>query len=173
MTLKRKGVDFKRSLPEVVVPSNGTQPSARLRKDGELPCKVVIISTHTLPRHPKGFPIVKSLKTLNTKWSTKVYSERCGCIRKPYEVKTERGNILVVQISMKPSSGLYRSSMIELQSTPMCRSPPQCSQTSIWPVVRPTPNIWLGQINKYTQGLTLAKARVEIERNDRKPEDWR
>ena len=60
-------MDFKRSLAEAIVPSGGTQPSARLRRDGALPCKVGITSTHALPRHPRGFPMVKPLKlsTLN------------------------------------------------------------------------------------------------------------
>ena len=59
-------MDFKRSLVEAIVPSDGTQPSARLRR-GALPCKVVITSTHALPRHPRWFPMVKPLKlsTLN------------------------------------------------------------------------------------------------------------
>ena len=58
---------FKRSLAEAIIPSGDTQPSARLRRDGVLPCKVVITSTHALPRHPRGFPMVKPLKlsTLN------------------------------------------------------------------------------------------------------------
>ena len=47
-------VDFKKSLAETIVPSGGTQPSARLQKDGVLPCKVVITSTHALPRIPGG-----------------------------------------------------------------------------------------------------------------------
>ena len=83
-------MDFKGSLVEAIIPSDGTQPSAHLRKDGALPCKVVITSTHALPRHPKGFPTVKSLKTVNTRWSTRVHSEWCGCIQKPYESKAER-----------------------------------------------------------------------------------
>ena len=62
-------VDFKRSLAEAIIPSSGTQPSARLRRDEALPCRVVITSIHALPRHPKGFPWVKPLKlsTLNSK----------------------------------------------------------------------------------------------------------
>ena len=42
-------VDFKKSLAKAIVPSDGTQPSALLRRDGALPCKVVITSTHALP----------------------------------------------------------------------------------------------------------------------------
>ena len=64
MALKRRWVDFKGSLEEAIVPSDGTQLSARLRRDGVLPCKVVIIFTHALSRHPKGFPMAK-LSTLN------------------------------------------------------------------------------------------------------------
>ena len=58
--------------------------------------------------------MVKSLETLISQWLTRVHSERHGCIQKPYEAKIERGNTLATQISMKPSSGLYRSSMIKL-----------------------------------------------------------
>ena len=59
---------FKRSLVEAIIPSGGTQPSTRLRKDGAFPCKVVITFTHALPRHPMGFHMVKPLKlsTLNS-----------------------------------------------------------------------------------------------------------
>ena len=67
MALKRRGVDFKGSLVEAIIPSSGRQPSARLRREGALPCKVVITSTHALPRHPREFPIVKSLATLSTR----------------------------------------------------------------------------------------------------------
>ena len=56
---------IKGSLAKVIIPSDGTQPSARLRKEGALPCKVVITSTHALRRHPKGFPMVKALANLN------------------------------------------------------------------------------------------------------------
>ena len=66
MALKRRGVDFKGSLVEAIIPSGGTQPSTRLRRDGALPCKVVITSTHALPRHPRGFLIVKALTSLIT-----------------------------------------------------------------------------------------------------------
>ena len=51
---KMRWVDFTRSLTEAIVPSGGTQHSARLRRDGVLPCKVVITSTHALPRIPGG-----------------------------------------------------------------------------------------------------------------------
>ena len=66
MALERKWVDFKGSLAEVIIPSGSTQPPAHLRKDGTLPSKVVIASTHALPRHPRGFPMVKALTTLST-----------------------------------------------------------------------------------------------------------
>ena len=58
-------MDFKRFLVEAIIPSGGMQPFARLKRDGVLPCKVVITYTHALPRHPRGFPMVKPLKTLN------------------------------------------------------------------------------------------------------------
>ena len=57
---KRRWVDFKRSLAEVIVPSRGTQPSARLWRDKVLPCNVVITSTHALPWHPREAPLVKA-----------------------------------------------------------------------------------------------------------------
>ena len=46
--LQKGMVDFKRSIAKAIVPSDGTQPPARLRKDGALPCKVVITPTHAL-----------------------------------------------------------------------------------------------------------------------------
>ena len=75
--------------------------------------------------------MVKPLKTLNTQWSTKVHGEWCGCIRKSYEAKVEKRNTLITQISMKPSSGLYRSSKIGLLIASTCWPPPECSQTLI------------------------------------------
>ena len=51
---------------EAVVPSGGMQPSARLRRDEALPCKVVITSTHALPRIRGGFLMVKAPTSLNT-----------------------------------------------------------------------------------------------------------
>ena len=79
VALKRQGwVNLiKGSLAGAIVPSSGTQPFTRLQKDGVLPCKVVIISTHALPRHPGrrgggggggggGGPMVKALTILST-----------------------------------------------------------------------------------------------------------
>ena len=63
---KRGMVDFKISLAEAIIPFGGTQPSVCLKSDGALPCKVVITSTHALPQHLKGFPIVNALVTINT-----------------------------------------------------------------------------------------------------------
>ena len=57
---------MKGSLVGAIVPFDGTQPPTRLRIDGALPCKVVITSTHALPRHPRGRPMVKALSTLRT-----------------------------------------------------------------------------------------------------------
>ena len=59
MALKRKKMDFKGSLAEAIVPSDGMQPSARLRRDGALPCKMVITSTHAVPHIPSD-PMVKA-----------------------------------------------------------------------------------------------------------------
>ena len=66
--LKRRGWVglLKGSLAGAIVPSSGTQPPTRIRRDGVLPCKVVITSTHALARHPKGRPMVKALTNLNT-----------------------------------------------------------------------------------------------------------
>ena len=67
-------MDFKISLAEAIVTSGGMQPSTRIRRDGAFPCKVVITSTHALPQHPKGFPLVKPLKlsTLNSQLESTV-----------------------------------------------------------------------------------------------------
>ena len=59
-------VNFKRSLVEAIIPIAGTQPPEHLQRDGVLPCKVVITSTHALPGHPRGFPMVKALVILIT-----------------------------------------------------------------------------------------------------------
>ena len=63
--LQKKGL-LKGSLVGAIVPSGGKQPPRRLRSDGALPCKVAITSTHALPRHPSGRPMVKALSTLST-----------------------------------------------------------------------------------------------------------
>ena len=63
--MTRVGSLLKGSLAGAIVPSSGTQPPTRLRRDGALPCKVVINSTHALPQHPRGQPMVKALATLN------------------------------------------------------------------------------------------------------------
>ena len=73
-------MDFKISLAEAIIPSGGTQPFARLKRDGALPCKVVITSTHALPLYPKGASYSETSQTLNAQWSTRVHSERGGCI---------------------------------------------------------------------------------------------
>ena len=62
---KRKWVGFQRSIAEAIIPFHGAQPSTRLRRDGALPCKVVIIFTHALPRHPKGVSYGETSQTLN------------------------------------------------------------------------------------------------------------
>ena len=79
----------------------------------------------------QGAPMVKALTTLSTQWSNRVYSDGVGASENPRELKQKKENTLATQISMKPSSGLYRSSMIGLQSASICRSPPECSHTSI------------------------------------------
>ena len=63
---KRIRVDFKRFLAEAIIPFDGAQPSTRLRRDGALPCKVVIIFTHALPRHPKRVSYGETSKKLST-----------------------------------------------------------------------------------------------------------
>ena len=87
---KKKTRWVKGSLVEAIIPSGGTQPSARLQRDETLPCKVVITSTHALPRHPRGFPIVKALTTLSIQQSTKVHIEWYRCIPKSYKAKTKK-----------------------------------------------------------------------------------
>ena len=55
MALKRKEMDFKGSLAKAIIPLGGTQPSARLRRDSALLCKVAITSAHALPHILGGF----------------------------------------------------------------------------------------------------------------------
>ena len=83
-------VDFKRSLAEAIVSSGGTQPSARLKRDVALPSNVVITSTHALPRHPKGFLMVKPLKLsmLNSKLECTVNG--VGASENPKKLKQEK-----------------------------------------------------------------------------------
>ena len=83
-------MDFKRSLAEVLVPSNGTQPSAHLRRDWALPCKVVITSTHVLPRHPGGFPMVKPLKLSTLNGQLEYTVNYVGASDNPKKLKRER-----------------------------------------------------------------------------------
>ena len=129
-------VDFKGSLAEAIIPSSGTQPSTRLRRDGAFPCKVVITSTHALPQHPRGFPMVKSLKISTLNGRLKCTVNGVDASDNPRKLKQKMKHTSHTNIH-ETSSGLYRSSMIGLQSTSMCRSPPEYSQTSIWPVTRP------------------------------------
>ena len=78
----------------------------------------------------QGAPIAKAL-TLSTLES----QLQCTVIgvgaSETLRIYSRRGNTLVTQISMKPSSRLYRSSKIELKSASVCPPPPECSQTSI------------------------------------------
>lgn len=83
-------MDFKRSLTEAIVPSGGTQPSARLRRDGALPCKVVIASTHALPRHPRGFPMVKPLKLSTLNGQLKCTVNGVGASENPKNLEQKR-----------------------------------------------------------------------------------
>ena len=68
MALKRQGwVGLLKGSPVgAIVPSSGTQPPIRLRRDGSLLYKLVIKSTHALPQHPRGQPMVKAVTTLST-----------------------------------------------------------------------------------------------------------
>ena len=68
VALKRQGWVglLKGSLARAIVPSSGAQLPTRLLGDWAVPYKVVINSTHALPRHPKGQATVKALTTLNT-----------------------------------------------------------------------------------------------------------
>ena len=63
---------------------------------------------------------------------------------------------------MKLSLGLYRPSMIGLQSTSKCRSPLDVPKHRYNPSLDPTPNLWLNQNNKHTEGLTLVIMRTEM-----------
>ena len=162
MALKRREVDFKGSLAEAIIPSSGTQPSACLRRDGALPCKVVITSTHALLRHPSGFPTVKSLKTLNTQWSTRVHSERCGCTRKPYDAKAEEETYWSYKYPWNLALGyigLRRSDSNQHQCVQLLQNAPKHRYSMS---LDPTPNFWLNKRNKHTQGLVLVKVRTKI-----------
>ena len=83
-------VDFKRSLVEAIIPSNGTQPSACLQRYGALPCKVVITSTHALPRHPKGFPMAKLSKLSTLNGQLECTMSRVGASENPMKLKQKK-----------------------------------------------------------------------------------
>ena len=131
MALKMGMMDFKKSLAETIVPSGDTQPSTHFQRDGELPCKVVITSTHALPHHPRGFPMVKALLMVGISHNSGYSSTnlRCtvsgvGASKNPMKLKrkhTSHTNIL------KSSSELYKSSKVRLQSALVCWPPPKCS----------------------------------------------
>ena len=157
MALKRRGVDFKGSLTEEIVPSDGTQPSARLRKEWALLCKVVITSTHALPWYLRRFSMAKPLKTLNTQWSTRVRSERCGCIRKLYEAKSKREthwphkypwNLAPGYTGLQWSDSNWRQCVGHLQNAPKHRYSPSLD---------PTPNLFLGQSTSTHKASHLQK----------------
>ena len=81
--------------------------------------------------HPRGLPMVKPLKLSMLNGRLECTVNGVGASENPMKLKHKRENTLVTRISMKPSSGLYRSSMIGLQSASICRSPPECSRTLI------------------------------------------
>ena len=83
-------MDFKRSLAEAIIPSGSTQPSARLRRDGALPCKVVITFTHALPRHPRGFPMVKPLELSMLNGPLECIVNGVGASENPRKLKQKR-----------------------------------------------------------------------------------
>ena len=134
MTLKRRGVDFKGFLIEAIVPSSGTQPSTLLRREGALPCKVVITSTHALPCIPGGSYGESSPNGWRTSQLGSLIDDlRCtvsgvGAFENP--MKQKRKHIGYTNI-LKSSSRLYKSSKFGLQSASICRPPPECSQTQI------------------------------------------
>ena len=90
MALKRRWVDFKGSLEEAIVPSDGTQLSARLRRDEALPCKVVIIFTHALSRHPRRFPMAKLLKLSTLNGQLECAMNGVGASENPMKLKQKR-----------------------------------------------------------------------------------
>ena len=72
---------LKGSLAGAIVPSSGTQPPTLLRKDGELPCKVVITSTHALPTS-QGVAYGKGSHYYQHSGINYMYSERVGASEK-------------------------------------------------------------------------------------------
>ena len=89
MALKRREVDFKGSLAEAIVPFGDTQPSARLRRDRKFPCKVVITSTHALPRHPRGFPMAKLSKLSMLNGQLECVVSDVGASENPMKLKAK------------------------------------------------------------------------------------
>ena len=69
------------------------QPSARLRRDGALPCKVVITSTQALPRHPRGFPMVKLSKILTLYSQLECAVSGVGASENPMKLKQKRKHV--------------------------------------------------------------------------------
>ena len=84
----------------------------------------------------QGAPMVKALKLATLNGQLECTVNDVGASDNSIKLKL-KGKPLAAQISMKSSSGLYRSSMIGLQSSSTCRSPPKYSQTSVQPVTRP------------------------------------
>ena len=74
VALKEKGGFLKGFIVRAIVPCSVRQPLTSLLRDEVLPYKMVIISTHALPRHPRGrggVPMVKTFNIINTHQETK------------------------------------------------------------------------------------------------------
>ena len=134
-------VEFKRSLIEVIIPSGGMQPPAHLWRDGALLCKVVITSTHALPQHPRGFPIVKLSKLLTLYSQLECIVSGVGASEKSYKVKVEKEthwshnylwNLPLGYIGFQRSDSNQHQCVSLLQNTP---------KHLYRPSLDPTPNI--------------------------------
>ena len=79
VSLKRQGWAglLKGSLVGAIVPSSGTQPHTHLLSDGALPCKVVINSPHTFPRHLMSVQNTHVIPASLIRFSSILYINKC------------------------------------------------------------------------------------------------
>ena len=138
-------VDFKKSLAKVIIPSGSTQPSALLQRDWVLPCKVVITSTHALPRHPRGFPMVEPLKLSTLKSQLKCTVNDVGASNNPRKLKRERKTRWPHKYPWNlvlGYTGLQRSDSNQYQHIGLLQN---ALKHQYSPSLDPTPNLRLGQ----------------------------
>ena len=110
----------------------------------------------------QGVSYGETLETLNTQWSTRVRSEWCGCIWKPYETKIEEKTHWLHKYPWNLALGYTGLQWLDSnrhQCVGLLQNAPKHQYS---PLLDPTPILYLGQSNKHTQGLTLATVRAEI-----------